>query len=50
MCLYYNYGVKTIYGIKFGYKGFYTYEWDELTPDMVKNIHLEGGTILGSSR
>lgn len=53
MALFYNYGVKDIYGIKWGYKGFYTEvdkNWIKLTPDSVKNIHREGGTILGSSR
>jgi 6-phosphofructokinase len=49
-CLYYNYKVKVIYGIKFGYKGFYTYDWEELNPMKVKHIHNLGGTILGSSR
>jgi len=23
MCLYYNYGVREIFGIKYGYRGFY---------------------------
>ena len=50
MSLYYNYGVKEIYGIKFGYRGFYTYDWEQLSPDNVKEIHHKGGTILGSSR
>lgn len=53
MCLHYNYEVEEIYGIKWGYKGFYTdveNSWIRLTPDLVKNIHKEGGTILGSSR
>ena len=53
MCLHYNYEVKDIYGICWGYKGFYTdveNNWVKLTSDMVKNIHKEGGTILGSSR
>ena len=27
MSLHYNYGVKEVYGIKFGYRGFYTYDW-----------------------
>lgn len=27
MSLYYNYGVKEVFGIKFGYRGFYTYDW-----------------------
>ncbi len=53
MCLHYNYEVKEIYGIKWGYKGFYTdvdKNWVRLTTEIVKNIHKEGGTILGSSR
>ncbi|EGR34828.1 hypothetical protein IMG5_000550 [Ichthyophthirius multifiliis] len=50
MCLYYNYGVKEIYGIKYGYRGFYQYEWELLTVERVKNIQREGGTILGTSR
>lgn len=51
MTLHYNYEVKEIFGIKWGYKGFYTEDaWIPLTTDLVKNIHKEGGTILGSSR
>jgi len=53
MCLYYNYGVKTIYGIKWGYEGFYSEDhkyWIPLTPNTVTDIHNQGGTILGSSR
>jgi len=54
MCLHFNYKVKTIYGIKFGYKGFYSegegYEWVQLTKDSVRDIHNEGGTMLGTSR
>jgi len=49
-CLYYNYRVKSVYGIRYGHKGFYTYEWEELTPEKVLNIHHLGGSILGSSR
>lgn len=48
--LYYNYKVKSIFGIRYGFKGFYTYEWLELKPENVKRIHNWGGTILGSSR
>lgn len=48
--LWYNYKVKNIYGIKYGYKGFYTYDWVELSPHIVRNIHNVGGTVLGSSR
>lgn len=53
MCLHYNYEVKETYGIKWGYKGCYTdieNNWIKLTPKVVKNIHKEGGTMLGSSR
>lgn len=56
MSLYYNYGVNkpgSIYGIRFGYKGFYTdveKSWIKLTPQMVSEIHKAGGTFLGSSR
>lgn len=50
--LYHLYKVQTCYGIRGGYNGFH----DEhrkpilLTPEMVDQIHHEGGTILGSSR
>src|ERR1035437_1327677 len=53
MSLYFNYDAKTIYGINWGYKGFYENvdkNWIPLTPKIVKNIHKQGGTILGSSR
>jgi 6-phosphofructokinase 1 len=48
-----KYGSRSILGIKYGYnglnpiKGYYPIE---LTPEIVRDIHLEGGTILGSSR
>lgn len=48
--LWQNYGVSKIYGIQYGYRGFYTYNWIELTPQTTKHIHKLGGTILGSSR
>ena len=48
--LFQNYGVSKIYGIQYGYRGFYTYNWVELTPQTTKHIHKLGGTILGSSR
>lgn len=51
MSLSYNYKVKEIYGIPFGYKGFYNPdEWVKLSSENVKAIHKLGGTILGSSR
>jgi 6-phosphofructokinase 1 len=52
MSLYYNYEAKEIWGVKWGYKGFYSGDdnWMRLDPKVVKNIHKQGGTILGSSR
>ena len=53
MTLSYSYGVKTIYGIPFGYEGFidrYGHAILKLTPDMVSDIHTDGGSILGTSR
>ena len=49
----FDYGVKTIYGIRFGYAGLSPrcgYQPMMLDPDVVDTIHEEGGTILGSSR
>lgn len=53
MSLWFNYEVRQIYGIKWGFKGFYTNvqeNWIKLRPHMVSDIHKLGGTILGSSR
>eukprot|EP00980_Cylindrotheca_fusiformis_P004572 scaffold977_cov128-Cylindrotheca_fusiformis.AAC.8 len=48
------YGIAgKVYGIQGGYRGFYDFENYhpiELTPELVQNIHHEGGTVLGSSR
>ena len=45
------YGVRRIYGIKGGYKGVMEpEEWLQLTPEVVKDIHMEGGTMLISDR
>jgi 6-phosphofructokinase 1 len=49
----FRYKVTQIVGIQFGYEGFipkYNHPVIELTPHSVKNIHLFGGTMLGSSR
>ena len=49
----FDYGVKTIYGIRYGYAGLSPrsgYEPVLLNPDVVDTIHARGGTILGSSR
>ncbi|MCE5347957.1 MAG: ATP-dependent 6-phosphofructokinase [Bacteroidales bacterium] len=51
--LYYRYGISRILGIKYGYEGLipkYNHSVVELTPSMVRGIHLTGGTFLGSSR
>ncbi len=50
---YYGYGVRSITGIRYGYSGLNPksgYDPVELTPAGVREIHLDGGTILGSSR
>jgi 6-phosphofructokinase 1 len=50
---YHRYGVRSLIGIRYGYSGLDAkkgYEPVELNPDLVEDIHLEGGTILGSSR
>ena len=49
----FDYGVKNIYGIRFGYAGLnptFGYQPVMLNPDTVDTIHELGGTILGSSR
>lgn len=51
MSAWYNYGVRKIYGIKWGCEGAISLEnWIELTPEKVRDIHREGGTILGTCR
>lgn len=44
------YGVREIFGIKAGYRGFYSYEPVELNPKMLNDVHKTGGTILETSR
>lgn len=49
----FDYGVKSIFGIRYGYAGLnpdFGYEPIMLNPDNVDTIHELGGTILGSSR
>jgi 6-phosphofructokinase 1 len=51
--LYYGYGVKNIYGIKYGLEGFipkYGHDVIDLKPEAVLNILEIGGSFLGSSR
>ncbi len=53
MELWHGYGMRSILGIRFGLEGFipkYGHEVMELTAQNVSNIHMFGGTILGSSR
>jgi hypothetical protein len=48
-----SYGVRTIYGFRFGYEGLVRrlgHEPLELSPEFVHRIHESGGSILGSSR
>ncbi len=48
-----DYGIRTIYGIRYGYAGLiprFGYEPLLLDTDTVDTIHENGGTILGSSR
>ena len=49
----FDYGIKTIYGIRYGYAGMiprYGYEPIMLNADFVDTIHECGGTMLGSAR
>ena len=51
--LYYRYGISRVLGFKYGFEGFiskYNHPVIELTAPMVSEIHLNGGTFLGSSR
>ena len=53
MSLHFHYGVRQVYGFRFGYEGLsskYNHEPMELTPETTSRIHETGGTILGSSR
>ena len=49
----FDYGIKTIFGIRFGFAGLnpaFGYEPMMLDPEVVDTIHERGGTVLGSSR
>jgi 6-phosphofructokinase 1 len=50
--LWFGYGVKRITGFRYGYEGLIARGRtpDDLTPESVKYIHTQGGTMLGSSR
>jgi 6-phosphofructokinase 1 len=48
-----GYGVRQIFGFRFGYEGLiarFGHVPMTLTPDAVAHIHHEGGTVLGTSR
>lgn len=49
----YHYGVRRVVGFRNGYQGFisrYGYDEVELTPQYVRDIAVDGGTVLGTSR
>jgi len=51
--LHYGYGVRNIFGIRYGLQGFiarYGHDLIDLSPKTVVNINDRGGTVLGSSR
>lgn len=53
MVSWYCYGVRKIFGFRYGYQGLVgSSETDpiEMTPQLVETIHRDGGTMLGSSR
>jgi 6-phosphofructokinase 1 len=53
MTLWYRYGVRHISGVPYGFRGLLpesTLPVRPLTPQIVSDIHRQGGTILGSSR
>nr|XP_043626771.1 ATP-dependent 6-phosphofructokinase 2-like [Erigeron canadensis] len=50
VALWEQYGVRDIFGIKAGYRGFYSTEPVRLDAKMVHNWHKRGGTVLETSR
>ncbi len=53
LSLYHHYGVRTIYGFRYGYEGLvkrFGHTPLELTPETVSHISEQGGTLLASSR
>jgi len=44
------YGVREIYGIPAGYRGFYSMKAVKLDPKAVHDWHKKGGTVLATSR
>lgn len=53
LSLFHHYGVQRVFGFLYGFEGLspkHGHRPLELTPELVKQIHLQGGTILSSSR
>jgi len=51
MSLHYNYNCPNpVMGVVGGYEGFYERELIELTPELVRDLHRQGGTFLKTSR
>lgn len=53
MVLWYRYGIREILGLRYGFEGMiasFEHEPLILKPELVENIHQDGGTILGTSR
>ena len=53
MVLWYRYGVREIFGLRYGFEGLIASLDQEpllLKPELVEDIHKDGGTILGTSR
>jgi len=53
LSLYHLYGVKKVYGFRYGYEGLvrkYGHRPIEMTPEAVNRINEIGGSVLGSSR
>ncbi len=53
MELHYHYGVRHVFGFQYGFEGLVPEAGHDviyLTPELVRDIHHDGGSILGSSR
>jgi 6-phosphofructokinase 1 len=53
LSLFWQYGVRNIYGFRYGYAGLASKPPQPpmlLTPDLVNDVHIKGGDILSSSR
>jgi 6-phosphofructokinase 1 len=50
MCLCREYGLGSVFGVRYGWRGFYERSWTKLTPEDVAGLHRQGGSPLGSSR